>query len=171
VVVDLAAVREFARPGCFDRVLLAVATHEIGHIVPVCGVSELADVPQSRTLSLQVAARAWASMPAPGDSDVDSHGPAFLRRLCHLYHRAIAAGWDVSLDATMGGDVWVHPSRYLPLVEREVKLMAGATFAEIEATDPPAGLVDQWQRDVARRAEFYSRFQTTEATENAIACA
>lgn len=153
IALDGAAIREQVRPEQFDRFVLGVALHETAHILP--SPTTFVSRAPSFVAATMDAYRFHKSLTAPDlDPTVDAnHDSRFVRRAMHLYVRALLQGFDVPSDFLMAQHT--RPDHYLSIALKEAVEMRDATFAEIEATDPPRDFLRQWESDI----EFYNRIR------------
>jgi hypothetical protein len=150
ICLDFGGIEAAANPGCFRQCVNAVMGHETGHVVPKQEPFDI--LPATPLIRAYEIERLRTDLQGPmldGPADV-SHGAAFLRRCIHIYVRACAAGYDIPLSSMLGyASEWHSPPQYyLPYCLKEAMAMRHATFAEIEATDPPPGLVERWAADL-----------------------
>lgn len=141
---------------------LQVMLHELAHVLPAVRLRE----PTGQNPEVAAKWRYEHALSYEDDSqrgqieaaikDADDHGARFIRVALHLWIRAVRAGWLLPLTWLCAGHVtnlspvgWFSPpSRYLEALDDEPIRMAEATFAEIEATDPPAEFSRLWEYDL-----------------------
>jgi len=145
--------------------VLAIFLHELGHVLPPSphipkdDRAALFDCQPIRQHQYAKAAEAVALPAPPAGSPDDSHDVRFLRRVCHLYFRAVSCGWTIPMDTNLfGGSCWFcsWPIHYLFKLLPEVIQHRQATFLEIESVPAPAGFIHLWENNLA----FYQSFQT-----------
>ena len=75
------------------------------------------------------------------------HDHQFIRRVLHVWFRAISAGWDVPIYRLFGPDCesFLQPPHYLASLMTELTAMQSATFVAIEAVSPPLAFSRLWE--------------------------
>lgn len=142
--------------------MTATAMHEFAHIL-ASGVwlIELSDADGLReALTRRVAAeKRQTAAGAPPAVDFDDHGLAFIRSCCHIHWRAEQLGIRFPLPTICGGVQYKLScaSRYAFALHGEPKRLAGWTFKEIIATEPPSMLAGLYESDVRRRTRLSAR--------------
>lgn len=160
VAATLARRPREARRRCFVSAFLAVALHELAHILDV-GIdnANLATAPPADLVSFGrriLAAEASGELP-PTNGDGAAipwrwHEWRFIRIAIHVAHRATRAGVDLSplhvFDATAHG---LSPTwEYAAALGDEPRRMASINFAVIRAAPVPSAFVAVWRRDLLR---------------------
>jgi hypothetical protein len=152
IVLDADVIAKEARPGQFARCVQNVVIHEAAHLVPKLPDVVPLDYKPSAEFQRLVFSRLKDSMgerePEPG-GERDWHGWQFCRRAIHLWVRAAQRGYDIPIFRLFGARLGMSDAvYYLPLVLSEALRLIDATFAEIEATTPPVGLMELWQENL-----------------------
>jgi len=136
------------------RIFNRVIVHELAHAVPVVSPLEDPEPTEADCIRQLASFREWASTPEPEPGEMPwdgDHGDRFIRRALHLYERTCLAGFDVVGAGLCAG--WQYglsdPRKYFEALGDEPERMREATFAEIEATDPPAAFAELFAADVA----------------------
>ncbi|QDT06896.1 hypothetical protein K227x_53190 [Rubripirellula lacrimiformis] len=149
----------------FTAAVTGTMVHELAHILPAIEARELSHrqpgdkmdcdaVRQNQAVSLS---RSIAKPAAEPGSCIDPHNDQFIRRTCHVYSRAVAHGWDVSIDGLFGGSLWFacQPAHWITSLLPELHSMRTASFAEIETATPPEAFTKLWQSSL----DLYRSFQ------------
>lgn len=156
IVIDLRAIEQNF-PGESGDHVRTIAIHELAHCLPALPVRDIPDTAEVREIQNEMMQKSCAlPVPKPG-AEGHYHSWTFIRRCCHLLFRASMLGIKVPPHA-MTGEGWQHDiTRYMLAAMAECVEMQNATFAEIEATEPPALFMDYWQRDLTFYHDFYKR--------------
>lgn len=145
IALNVGAIQQAALPGSFADAVRTVMLHELGHAVPVREYKPAAAItPVKVAWSRRLTEVALQTRDAPLNKD-PHHDHTFVRRCAHLYVRATEAGFNVCSHGLLSQ--WLHLGRYLPMLSDECTTLKHATFAEIEATDPPADLLTVFDAD------------------------
>lgn len=157
VATTLARRPRESRRRCFASAFLAVALHELSHILDI-GLDDVANPePPAALVALGrriMAAEAAGELP-PTNGDGAAipwrwHEWRFIRIAIHLAHRAMRAGVDLSpldvFDAAQHGlsATW----EYAAALDDEPHRMASLNFAAISSAPVPAAFAAAWRRDV-----------------------
>ena len=131
----------------FDAGLREMTCHEIGHIVPekpFVEIESLKDIDPEFVRSHQLSKLATA---ATKPQYAGMHDHRFIRRVLHVWFRAILFGWHVPCYRLFGPDseTYCQPPHYLAALMGELTSMQGMTFGEIEAATPPTGFTELWE--------------------------
>ncbi|HMQ15313.1 MAG TPA: hypothetical protein PKC49_05005 [Phycisphaerae bacterium] len=160
VAATLARRPRESRRRCFLPAFLAIALHELAHILDV-GIDDAnpAADPPAGLVALGrriLAAEAAGELPPTNGDGADIpwrwHEWRFIRIAIHLAHRATCAGVDVSplnvFDAPAHGlsDTW----EYAAALGDEPQRMASLDFAAIRAAPVPPAFAAVWRRDMLR---------------------
>ncbi len=131
----------------FDAGLREMTCHEIGHIVPekpFVEIESLKDIDPEFVRSHQLTKLAVA---ATKTQYAQMHDHRFIRRVLHIWYRAILFGWSIPIYRLFGGDTetYCQPPHFLVALMPELVAMKSATFAEIEAAKPPLAFSELWE--------------------------
>ena len=131
----------------FDAGLRETMCHEIAHIVPekpFVEIESLKDIDPEFVRSHQLSKLATA---ATKPQYAGMHDHRFIRRVLHVWFRAILFGWHVPCYRLFGPDseTYCQPPHYLAALMGELTSMQGMTFGEIEAATPPTGFTELWE--------------------------
>jgi hypothetical protein len=128
-----------------EHAAASLLCHELAHLLPF--------VPRIPTGTFRVESEttrvAWSTNETIHVPPWLGHGSDFIRRALHLCHRADRLGLDVDIFRAFDGpryglsDAWQYQFR----LGVEPESMIRATFAEIEAVEPPAGFTKLFNDD------------------------
>ena len=144
---------------------LAKLVHELGHLLPA-GKVLLEEHEPTRAdhddegIHLAACAEARIRPPVPWQD----HGADFIRRVLHLHFRLARLGLELPLPSLNVAGYWQYglsmPEAYRAELAEEPERLVDAPFAEIEATEAPAGFTALFASDASlyfdRRHELRS---------------
>lgn len=134
----------------FDRLIRRTCLHEAGHILPFQPSPTVDDF--IRDEQREVFAY-WLDLPGdlPSAEPWRHHGAEFTRIVLHLLARAWDHGFSVLGAEIAAGKAYgmSHPRWYWDALGAEPQRMAGLSFADILATEPPREFSDLFAADVA----------------------
>lgn len=174
VVINQNAIRQVARESwgrdlervrCARWLALAITIHELAHALsnPIDREEPPAEIAKSFS---QAAAKRLANWIAGDEAEKRSpppswsgHGIGFIRALCHLIHRAEAAGIDRDIPGRFyfASSYGLSSIRHYGLTLRdEITSMSDAAFHEIRATPPPSQFIEQFRKDLERWSRLHN---------------
>lgn len=135
--------------------LASVTLHELAH-VRALDFEEYDELAPAGLLP-ELISKELPEMETVGWPPWHTHDWRFLRNACHLLHRSQLAGqpWDDATDyyVVAGPSYALSPLwAYVEALGDEPAKLAGLTWAELQATAPPARFRHQWLADVHRWA-------------------
>jgi hypothetical protein len=142
----------FCRPAPSAADALALTVHEVGHLVPHVAPP----VDREPSLDELVAERQLLTRLAEPDTGPPIlapwglvHGLDFIRAALHLADRGWRRGYTFPGHSLAAGEPYgLSPlAAYAIALADEPYRLAGATFAEIEAIEPPAAFSALWAKD------------------------
>ena len=142
------------RPEYFRAGLLQTFVHELAHIAHLPVGQRVADPSpitvdaDTRRVERAYLARCIETTEPAQTSDDCPHGWRFLRRVCHLWYRAVIAGWSIEPHGVLGSAFGFGPQlpHWVCALIPELTAMTQAKFAAIEASEPPPGFMSMWGR-------------------------
>ena len=147
IVLDIAAIAEDAKSGMLESCCACIMCHELAHVLPAKPSQLLECSPNRLRHEFAGLKKFSTSAPLPPAKDA-AHDMAFLRGACHVWHRAVAAGFEPAWSKLLR---WPFYSwSYLEILQAEAKELAGKSFSEIEEIPPPQRLLDVWNSDLSR---------------------
>ena len=127
--------------------------HELAHCLPAREPFAIKEVTAGEiNLERELLTRWAASTPKPPAPWLNHEAP-FIRRVCHLAHRAWQAGIEIPIDdLQFAGPVYGLSDcrEYALALGREPIDMLGASFTEIERQPMPPKFSELFARDIAR---------------------
>jgi hypothetical protein len=161
IALDCTAILDHVGPDLFDRFTRNVCIHEAAHLLPA-----LKPVPMPRDFELSSGVKEAAlkrlkagldGPDQPPGEPGDPHDSRFIRRCCHLFYRACAAGYDVLMPQLFGPfHLWLsRPEFYLAVLLPECIRMHDQSFGTIENEPAPQALMDLWQSDLNFHAKIF----------------
>lgn len=135
----------------------SIVVHELAHWLedPTNWLSEIQYGATVETERQITAAKAIAAMQTdrttlPRYFDADKHGPRFIRTAVHLYHRAGSHRSQLFPRHVLAGyqrPRWSGAPAFEATLRDELTRMAGRSFAEIHATEPPPAFLALCEHD------------------------
>lgn len=150
-----------------EKLTTTVFVHELGHCLPFESLPDpvAQDIEPDQTTLDRSAARYRRFVDAPPRPEPwAGHGHEFIRRALHLWWRADQAGCKIPLSILGCGRAYglSHAREYLRALGNEPARMHDATFAEIEATPPPAEFVELFESDTTAWLDRHGPDRTPE---------
>ncbi|WP_428305840.1 hypothetical protein [Lacipirellula sp.] len=154
IFLNLTWLRRHAYPGQFERAVLGVEVHELGHLAfPLRMPGERTPRVASAIAELQDAVVRYSLNPVnlAKPANDEGHDWKWIRRTCHLYVRAAFRGYSLPhLRLLHSGYCDFASQDYLPQLLEEALRMREEPMEAIDALPPLQWLVEQYEADVER---------------------
>jgi hypothetical protein len=146
-VITIEARKIAELPGDFAQNVLGVVVHEIAHLLPA--QPPLVDVrlPKVRQVYDRSIREVIAS-PLRTPRRDPAHDMKFYRRCCHAAVRAADAGFEFNLYVLWDGGILPQPPHFICQLLPEALRMRSFSFAQIEATEPPAEFTANYENHI-----------------------